>query len=96
MPTALDDSDDHDDFNPIEDLMPPTMSHEEIEKIGKKRARDRDPLRCLQDDEPSLSPGKDLKSLSPDDEPDYDFLQAKRRRTEQDSSVKMREPWQDS
>lgn len=37
LPAALDDSDDHDDFNPIQDLMPPSISNEEIEMIGKKR-----------------------------------------------------------
>ena len=41
------DSDDHDDFNPINDLMPPSIASDDIEKIGKKRGRDKDPLRRL-------------------------------------------------
>ena len=47
LPAALEDSDDHDDFNPIKDLMPPSISNEEIDMIGKKRPRDKDPLRSL-------------------------------------------------
>ena len=41
------DSDDHDDFNPIKDLMPPSIASDDIEQIGKKRGRDKDPLRRL-------------------------------------------------
>ena len=44
------DSDDHDDFNPIKDLMPPSMPADELEKIGKKRGRDSDNLRRLIED----------------------------------------------
>ena len=49
LPAALvDDSDDQDDdFNPIKDLMPPSISGEDIDLIGKKRPRDKDPLRRL-------------------------------------------------
>ena len=50
LPSALEDSDDHDDFNPIKDLMPPSISGEEIDLIGRKRPRDKDPLRCLVDE----------------------------------------------
>ena len=50
LPAALDDSDDHDDFNPIQDLMPPSISGDEIDLIGKKRPRDKDPLRRLVDE----------------------------------------------
>ena len=41
------DSDDHDDFNPIKDLMPPSIASDDIDQIGKKRGRDKDPLRRL-------------------------------------------------
>ena len=50
LPAALEDSDDHDDFNPIQDLMPPSISGEDIDLIGKKRPRDKDPLRRLVDE----------------------------------------------
>ena len=40
-------SDEHDDFNPIEDLMPPTIANSQIDLIGKKRTRENDPLRRL-------------------------------------------------
>ena len=45
------DSDDHDDFNPIQDLMPPSITgNSDLELIGKKRGRDNDPLRRLIED----------------------------------------------
>ena len=48
MASAAFDSDDHDDFNPIKDLMPPTLSNGDIDHgIGKKRGRENDPLRRL-------------------------------------------------
>ena len=50
LASALDDSDDHDDFNPINDLMPPTLTGEDMDLIGKKRPRDKDPLRRLIDE----------------------------------------------
>ena len=50
LASALDDSDDHDDFNPINDLMPPTLTGEDMDLIGKKRSRDKDPLRRLIDE----------------------------------------------
>ena len=50
LASALDDSDDHDDFNPINDLMPPTLQGEDMDLIGKKRPRDKDPLRQLVDE----------------------------------------------
>ena len=43
--TAAGDSDEHDDFNPIEDLMPPTTTESGL--AGKKRGRENDPLRRL-------------------------------------------------
>lgn len=56
LPAALDDdSDDHDDFNPIKDLMPPCISGEDIDLIGKKRPRDKDPLRRLMVDSTSTN-----------------------------------------
>jgi len=46
-----DDSDDQYDFNPIQDLMPPCIG-DSMDLIGKKRARDNDPLRRLIEDSP--------------------------------------------
>lgn len=60
----VDDSDDHDDFNPINDLMPPSITDESINMIGKKRSRDDDPLRRLVEDpaiDQSASPQKRQK-----------------------------------
>lgn len=51
MASAAFDSDDQDDFNPIKDLMPPTLANGDIEQhIGKKRGRENDPLRRLIED----------------------------------------------
>ena len=48
------DSDDHDDFNPIKDLMPPSIANEEIDLIGKKRMREKDPLlRLVEESQPA-------------------------------------------
>ena len=48
------DSDDHDDFNPIKDLMPPSIASDvDIDQIGKKRGRDKDPLRRLVEEFPA-------------------------------------------
>ena len=45
------DSDDHDDFNPIQDLMPPSIvGSSDLDQIGKKRGRENDPLRRLVED----------------------------------------------
>ena len=44
----VDESEDHDDFNPIQDLMPAMIS--DADSIGKKRTRDDDPLRRLLED----------------------------------------------
>ena len=68
LAAALDDSDDHDDFNPINDLMPPSITGEDMDLIGKKRPRDKDPLRRLVD-ETSI------------DEPNQQALGAKRQKT---------------
>ena len=59
LPAALEDSDDHDDFNPIQDLMPPSISGEDIDLIGKKRPRDKDPLRRLVDESQADETKKD-------------------------------------
>ena len=42
------DSDEHDDFNPIQDLMPPSIAESgDLDQVGKKRGRTNDPLRRL-------------------------------------------------
>ena len=51
------DSDDHDDFNPIKDLMPPSIVGVEIDLIGKKRMRDKDPLLRLVEESASEEAG---------------------------------------
>ena len=61
------DSDDHDDFNPIQDLMPPSIAaaaeSEEIDRIGRKRMRENDPLRRLvEDDDQGEGRGEDAAS----------------------------------
>jgi hypothetical protein len=54
------DSDDHDDFNPINDLMPPSIAgSDNIDTIGKKRARENDPLRRLMEESSADDLSKD-------------------------------------
>ena len=57
-----DDSDEHDFFNPIQDLMPPSIVGDNVDLIGKKRTRDNDPLRRLIEDVPE---GETITSTSP-------------------------------
>lgn len=58
-------SDDHDDFNPINDLMPPSIvGSESIDTIGKKRARENDPLRRLMEESSADDISKDLDAPS--------------------------------
>ena len=61
----VEDSDEHDDFNPIQDLMPPSINDDNINQIGSKRKRSDDPLRRLIEDpsikETDISPAKRQK-----------------------------------
>ena len=53
-PIIPSDSDEHDNFNPIQDLMPATIAgNSDIELIGKKRGREHDPLRRLIEEDSS-------------------------------------------